>query len=103
MGFITWFLLEPLLLRSVFVELPPMPERCAIWWPHKRQTQIGIAALITASQYGHTDCVRLLLEGGADKDAITLVREADFNGSIFCFIMGCSLSNLMVKYQQQHK
>ena len=27
-----------------------------------------------AAQNGNTDCVRLLLQGGADKDAITFVR-----------------------------
>ena len=35
----------------------------------QRQTQGGDTALILAAEKGHFDCVRLLLEAGADKDA----------------------------------
>ena len=33
------------------------------------QTQIGKTALIGAAEEGHTNCVRLLLEAGASKEA----------------------------------
>jgi hypothetical protein len=32
-------------------------------------TQLGCTALIRAAENGRTDCVRLLIEVGADKDA----------------------------------
>ena len=42
------------------------------------QTQSGRTALISAAFEGHTECVRLLLEGGADKDVKTTVRTKQF-------------------------
>ncbi len=33
------------------------------------QRQYGRTALISAAEYGHSVCVRLLVESGADKDA----------------------------------
>ena len=38
------------------------------------QTQGGSTALIRAAHEGRTDCVRLLLEAGAEKDAQNYVR-----------------------------
>jgi hypothetical protein len=40
--------------------------------------QSGDTALILAACYGHTDCARLLLDAGADKDAQTNVRFGRF-------------------------
>ncbi len=54
------------------------------------QIQDGCTALIWAASNGHTDCVRLLVEGGADKDANSSVRHwahlftVCFNWSRFC-------------------
>ncbi len=44
-----------------------------IYIPH-HISQDGYTALIWAAQCGHTDCVRLLVEAGADKQAMTTVR-----------------------------
>ena len=41
---------------------------------HANDTQDGSTALIRAAEYGRTDCVRLLVDGGADKDAKDIVR-----------------------------
>ena len=42
--------------------------------PHFCQPQDEWTALIWAASFGHTDCVRLLVEGGADKNAKNSVR-----------------------------
>ncbi len=39
-----------------------------------RARQGGFTALLRAASNGHTDCVRLLIERGADKEAKTSVR-----------------------------
>ncbi len=39
------------------------------------KTQDGNNTLVYTAGNGHTDCVRMLLEGGADKDAKTSVRD----------------------------
>jgi hypothetical protein len=56
---------------------------------HACQTQDGSAALALAAANGFTDCVRLLLEVGADKEARDSVRdhEMDFRGRV-CDCMG---------------
>ncbi len=41
-------------------------------------SQNGWTALMWAAQNGHADCVRLLLDAGADKDAKTRVRVGRF-------------------------
>ena len=41
--------------------------------------QNGNTALIFAAALGTTDCVRLLLKGGADTDAIGNMRERKYN------------------------
>ena len=38
------------------------------------QTQYGCTAMIAAAHAGHTECVRLLLDAGADKNAKACVR-----------------------------
>ena len=38
-------------------------------------SQTGGTALISAAEKGHTECVRLLVESGADKDAADNVRR----------------------------
>ena len=40
--------------------------------------QRGWTALIMAAKTGHTDCVRLLIDAGADKEAKDLVRVGRF-------------------------
>ena len=40
----------------------------------KFESQNGSTALMYAAVYGHTDCVRLLIDAGADKDAKDWVR-----------------------------
>ena len=51
------------------------------WWRnHIFRTQNGSTALITAAFGGHTDCVRLLAEAGADKEARDEVR---------CIVISC--------------
>jgi ankyrin repeat protein len=37
--------------------------------------------LIHAAENGHADCVRVLLDAGADKDAVNEVRCGRFNAS----------------------
>ena len=39
-------------------------------------TQDGFTALMCAAQEGHTDCLKALLEAGADKDAKSPVRQS---------------------------
>lgn len=39
------------------------------------EIQHGHTALMWAAQQGHTVCVRLLLEAGADKEARNVVRD----------------------------
>jgi hypothetical protein len=41
---------------------------------HDNFAQGGWTALIRAARFGHTDCVRLLLDAGADKEAKDHVR-----------------------------
>ncbi len=41
---------------------------------HAFQTQEGYTALMSAAFYGRMDCLRLLLEGGSDKEAKDNVR-----------------------------
>jgi hypothetical protein len=54
------------------------------------QTQIGRTALIRAALHGKADCVRLLLEGRADKNAKDNV--CDLLRKISCFFAcGCYL------------
>ena len=44
--------------------------------PHTgKYTQNGFTALILAAASGHVDCVRLLIDAGADKDAMDDVRR----------------------------
>ncbi len=47
----------------------------AIGWNNKFQTQGGDTALMWAAQSGHADCVRALVEAGANKYAKNKVRE----------------------------
>ena len=37
-------------------------------------SQLGFTALIRAAECGHVDCVRLLIDAGADKEAKNEVR-----------------------------
>ncbi len=39
------------------------------------RAQSGYTALIRATENGHVDCVRLLLDAGADKNAKDVVRD----------------------------
>ena len=39
------------------------------------KSQLGMTALIIAANYGHTECVRMLVEAGADTNAKTDVRD----------------------------
>jgi hypothetical protein len=48
-------------------------------------TQSGRTALIQAAQNGHTDCVRLLVQAGADKDAKDNVRVSLVSRMFFRF------------------
>jgi ankyrin repeat protein len=41
-------------------------------------TQDGWTALIVAAQNGHFDCIHLLVDAGADKEAMSNVRYAIF-------------------------
>ena len=55
--------------------------------------QIGRTALMSAGRKGHTDCVRLLIEGGADKDAKDAVRAfaawlCELACALACFYVG---------------
>jgi ankyrin repeat protein len=43
-------------------------------WRIGAKAQNGKTALISASENGHVECARLLLDAGADKDAKTEVR-----------------------------
>ncbi len=50
------------------------------------QKQDGNTALIYAALNGHSDFVRLLVDGGADKEAKCTVRYfAHFSSCILCF------------------
>ena len=46
--------------------------------------QNGDTALTAAAKNGHTDCVRLLLDGGADKEAKNNVR---FSSQLCVFVL----------------
>jgi hypothetical protein len=48
------------------------------------ETQDGFSALICAAQNGHSDCVRLLVEVGADKEAKKNVSYAACFISLEC-------------------
>ncbi len=45
--------------------------------------QNGYTALMRAAREGHTECVRLLLESGADTEAKTQVRNSEQSASVF--------------------
>ena len=47
------------------------------------QTQGRATALIVAAERGHTECVRLLVEGGAEKDAKNSVRSLDLTRFLY--------------------
>jgi hypothetical protein len=40
--------------------------------------QEGYTALVFAAKKGHTDCVSLLLQNGADKEAVDIVRNSSY-------------------------
>ncbi len=42
----------------------------------RRSSQDGYTALISAAAYGHADCVRLLIDAGANKEAKNGVRAS---------------------------
>jgi hypothetical protein len=44
-----------------------------IFWSNAR-SQTGWTVLMYAARGGHADCVRLLLDAGVDKSAVTIVR-----------------------------
>ena len=45
---------------------------------HLARAQIGCTALMWAAENGRTDCARLLLDAGADKNAADKVRAILF-------------------------
>jgi ankyrin repeat protein len=47
----------------------------AVRWNIKFQTQGGDTALMWAAESGHADCVRALVEAGANKYAKNKVRQ----------------------------
>lgn len=49
------------------------------------QVQAGNTALKYAAQLGHTDCVRMLLAGGADKEVKNIVRTMQTFILYLCF------------------
>ena len=49
-------------------------------------TQKGSTALIVAAERGHTECARLLVEGGADKDAKNNVRVLDLARFLYMYV-----------------
>ena len=51
----------------------------------KKFTQFGSTALFTAVVNGQADCLRLLIDSGADKDATDNVRRFIVNGSMHIF------------------
>ncbi len=57
---------------------------CGTVAAYSHQTQSGRTALIFAAQNGHAECVRLLLEVGADKDAVDNVRGVILMGVCMC-------------------
>ena len=48
------------------------------------RAQKGLTALMWASAHGHADCVRLLLDAGADRDAVDNVRRLVISWTCFC-------------------
>jgi hypothetical protein len=61
-------------IRSVTFIVMRVRMRC-IWaaaaaarWAHARTPQVGNTALIRAAEWNRVDCVRLLLDAGADKE-----------------------------------
>ncbi len=49
------------------------------------QTQDGSTALVLAAEGGQVDCVRLLVEAGADKDTINNVRALHLTFALLCW------------------
>ena len=60
-------------------------------------SQFRFTALIRAAQAGHADCVRLLLDVGADKDAKEYVRAARI---IVCV---CILCHFLLMYVRMYR
>ncbi len=56
---------------------------------HMRQTQSGSTALILAAANGRADCVRLILDVGADNEAMQDVRE-------ICFVIFCNDTSIVL-------
>jgi hypothetical protein len=94
-------------LQCIFVVLHPMfaflhgavSALCALrrWWRRRRRRHIwggalqnGSTALSCAGYYGHVDCVRLMLDAGADKnvqDNVRLLSFANFHFSWLYLIL----------------
>ncbi len=55
----------------------------------RARAQFGQTALILAAGEGHVNCVRLLLDAGADKEAKNVVRAMLLSGtcSVHCFVV----------------
>jgi hypothetical protein len=73
MNYSPWVLLESLLLLVLWSVASDGCRPGGTLFLY--QTQDGWTALISAAQEGHTDCARLLVKAGANKEAKNNVRD----------------------------
>ncbi len=74
---------------------------------HVNDTQFRGMALLFAATYGHTDCVRLMIECGADtesNDEVCLIKKWNFGLRFYACGDGntLSLSHILIRHHIPH-
>jgi hypothetical protein len=66
-----------------------------MWGGGESNSQDGSTALMRAVDDGHAECVRLLIDAGADKDAMNMVRVSRCSLSFHICFLFCTLTLIL--------